>query len=395
MRPAVAEAVIIEAVRTPLGRGDPLKGALREVHPVALAAGLLRTLVERAALAPALIDDVIIGCVSQVGEQGLNIGRQAALLAGFPVEVPAATVDRQCASSQQAVNFGAALISSGSAEVVVCAGVESMSRIPMGSSLGGGDQGSPFPPELLEIYDVVSQGLAAEMIAERWNISRSEADEFAVRSQERAARAQAEGRFHREIAPVTIAGDGGETVSDDQGIRLDTTLEGLGRLRPVFRPDGILHAGNSSQISDGAAALLLMSADRAHQLGLRARARIRAQAVIGVDPILMLTGPIPATSRVLGRAGLNIEDIDLFEVNEAFAPVVIAWEREHHPDMARVNVNGGAIALGHPLGASGARLMVTLLHELERTGGQLGLQTMCCGGGLGTATIIDRDIHPA
>ncbi|MFN2569256.1 MAG: acetyl-CoA C-acyltransferase, partial [Candidatus Dormibacteria bacterium] len=389
----VTEAVIVGAVRTPLGRGDRVRGSLREVHPARLAAVVLRALVERVSIDPAHIDDVIVGCVSQVGEQGLNVGRQAAILAGYPVDVPATTVDRQCGSSQQAVNFGAAMIRSGSADVVVCAGVESMSRVPMGSPIMG-DWGTPFPPELLEIHDVISQGLAAEMIAERWSISRREADEFAMESQKRATRAQAEGRFAAETAPVTVQDEGGhQSVGDDQGIRPGTTMESLGRLTPAFRPDGVHHAGNSSQISDGAAALLLMSADRAHRLGLPARAAIRAQAVIGVDPVLMLTGPIPATRRVLERAGLTVDDIDLFEVNEAFASVVLAWARELAPDMTRVNVNGGAIALGHPLGASGARLMVTLLHELERTGGSLGLQTMCCGGGLGTATILDRDVR--
>lgn len=385
------DVVIVEAVRTPLGRGNQKNGDLRDVHPLRLAAHVLKEVVGRAGIDPALVEDVVMGCVSQTGEQSINIARQAVLLAGFPIEVAATTVDRQCGSSQQAVHFAANLIQSGVCEVTIAAGVESMSRVPMGSTVLQGP-GTPYPPELLEHYDLVSQGLAAEMIAEQWRISRERADAFATESHRRAAAAQAAGRFDREIAPVVV-GENGESqvVSQDQGIRPSTTVETLAELRPSFRPDGILHAGNSSQITDGAAAILLMSRDRAHQLGLTPRATIRAQAVVGVDPVTMLTGPIPATRRVLDRAGLAVEDIDLFEVNEAFAPVVLAWEHEHHPDMARVNVNGGAIALGHPLGASGARLMTTLLHELERRDGRLGLQTMCCGGGLGTATIIDRD----
>jgi acetyl-CoA acetyltransferase family protein len=386
------DVVIIEAVRTPLGRGNQTNGDLRDVHPVLLLAHVLREVAGRAGIEMGMVDDVVVGCVSQTGEQGINVARQGVLAAGFPVDVPATTVDRQCGSSQQAIHFAANLIQSGVCEVVIGAGVESMSRVPMGATMVQGP-GSPFPPELLEQYDLVSQGLAAEMIAERWQISRGDADALAARSQHLAAAAQAEGRFDREIAPVVVGANGdGRVVSQDQGIRPETTVAELAKLRPSFRPDGIMHAGNSSQITDGAAALLLMSTERAGALGFTARARIRAQAVVGVDPITMLTGPIPSTRKVLERAGLGIDDIDLFEVNEAFAPVVLAWAHEHHPDMERVNVNGGAIALGHPLGASGARLMTTLLHELERRDGQLGLQTMCCGGGLGTATIIDRDI---
>ena len=385
------DVVIIEAVRTPLGRGNQKNGDLRDVHPVRLAAHVLREVVGRANLDPALVEDVVMGCVSQVGEQSINVARQAVLLAGFPIEVPATTVDRQCGSSQQAVHFAANLIQSGVCDITIAAGVESMSRVPMGSTVLQGP-GSPFPPELLEHYDLVNQGLAAEMIAEQWSITRDQADAFATESHRRAASAQAAGHFDKEIAPVVV-GENGESqvVSQDQGIRPSTTVDTLAQLQPSFRPDGILHAGNSSQITDGASAVLLMSRERAAQLGLTPRAAVRAQAVVGVDPVTMLTGPIPATSKVLGRAGLRIDDIDLFEVNEAFAPVVLAWEREHHPDMGRVNVNGGAIALGHPLGASGARLMTTLLHEMERRDGRLGLETMCCGGGLGTATIIDRD----
>ena len=387
---AMDDIVIVEAVRTPLGRGNQKNGDLRDVHPVLLAAHVLRAVTSRAGVDPALVDDVVMGCVSQTGEQGVNVGRQAVLTAGFPVEVPATTVDRQCGSSQQAIHFAANLIQSGVCDVTVAAGVESMSRVPMGATVIQGP-GTPFPPELLEEYDLVSQGLAAELIADQWGIGREEADALAVRSQLLAAQAQAEGRFEREIAPVRVGANGDHrVVSQDQGIRAGTTMEVLGQLQPSFRPDGILHAGNSSQITDGAAAVLLTSGRRAAELGLRPRARMVSQVVVGVDPVTMLTGPIPATAKVLARAGLRMEDIDLFEVNEAFAPVVIAWAREHHPDMQRVNVNGGAIALGHPLGASGARLMTTLLHELERRDARYGLQTMCCGGGLGTATIIER-----
>ncbi len=386
----MVEVVIVEAVRTPLGRGNSRNGDLRDVHPVTLAAHVLREVVGRAGIDPALVDDVVMGCVSQTGEQSINVARQAALLAGFPVEVPATTVDRQCGSSQQAVHFAANLIQSGVCDVTIAAGVESMSRVPMGSTVLQGP-GTPFPPELLERYDIVGQGLAAEMIAAQWGISREQSDALASESHRRAEAARSAGFFDREIVPV-VTGENGDSrvVSQDQGIRPGTSVETLASLPPSFRPDGTLHAGNSSQLTDGAAAILLMSAPRAEELGLPARATIRAQAVVGVDPVTMLTGPIPATSRVLERSGLSIRDIDLFEVNEAFAPVVLAWEREHHPDMERVNVNGGAIALGHPLGASGARLMTTLLHELERRDAHLGLQAMCCGGGLGTATIIAR-----
>jgi acetyl-CoA acyltransferase len=385
------DVVIVEAVRTPLGKGNPKTGELRDIHPVNLAAHVLREVTARAGVDAALVEDVVMGCVSQTGEQGVNVARQAVLAAGFPVEVPATTVDRQCGSSQQALHFAANLISAGVCEVTIAAGVESMSRVPMGASMLQGP-GNPFPPEVLERYELVSQGLAAEMVAERWGVSRIEADEIALLSHRRAAAARAEGRFEREIVPVPVGQDGEARLAGaDQGIRPDTTMDALAALTPSFRPDGIHHAGNSSQITDGAAALLLMSRERARMLGLRPRARIAAQAVVGVDPVSMLTGPIPATRLVLERAGLRLGDVDLVEINEAFAAVVVAWAREHQPDMDRVNVNGGAIALGHPLGASGARLMVTLLHELERRDGQLGLQTMCCGGGLGTATVIDRD----
>ncbi|MFZ0178514.1 MAG: thiolase family protein [Candidatus Dormiibacterota bacterium] len=388
----MTDVVIVEAVRTPMGRGTQRNGDLRDVHPVILAAHVLREVTGRAAIDPAMVGDVIFGCVMQTGEQAVNVARQAVLAAGFPVEVPATTVDRQCGSSQQAIHFAANLIQSGVCDITIAAGVESMSRVPMGTTVFQGP-GTPFPPELLEVYNLVPQGLAAEMIAEMWHITREQADVFAARSQRRAGGAQANGRFDREIAPVVVGANGdGRVISQDQGIRPDTSAESLASLQPAFKPDGILHAGNSSQITDGAAAVLLMSLERATALGITPRARIAGQTVVGVDPVTMLTGPIPATTRLLEQSGLKIDDIDLFEVNEAFAPVVLAWEQEHHPDMDRVNVNGGAIALGHPLGASGARLMTTLLHELERRDGRYGLQAMCCGGGLGTGTLIDRSI---
>ena len=316
------------------------------------------------------------------------------LAAGFPVEGTPTTVDRQCGSSQQAIHFAANLIQSGVLDITIAAGVESMSRVPLGSTIIQGP-GAPFPPELLEAYNFVNQGLAAEMIAEQWHVTREQADEFAARSQRLAGAAQAAGRFDKEIAPVVVGANGdGYVVSQDQGIRPQTTAEALAALQPSFKPDGILHAGNSSQITDGAAAVLLMSLERANALGVTPRARIAGQTVVGVDPVTMLTGPIPATARLLERSGLKIGDINLFEINEAFAPVVLlAQEQEHHPDMDRVNVNGGAIALGHPLGASGARLMTTMLHELERRDARYGLQAMCCGGGLGTGTLIDRSMR--
>jgi acetyl-CoA acyltransferase len=377
------DVVIVEAVRTPVGRRN---GALKETHPVLLAAMTLRELMRRAEVEPALVEDVVMGCVSQVGEQSLNIARNAVLQAGFPIEVPATTVDRQCGSGQQALHFAANLIQAGVCEVTIAAGVESMTRVPMGSSMSVA--GMPFPPSLLERYPITNQGISAEMIADQWDLSREDLDAFSLRSHQRAAAASAAGAFEREILPVALAD--GTTFSRVEGIRRDTSLEKLAALQPAFKPDGKITAGNSSQISDGAAALLLMSAEKAHELGLRPRARVVAQKVVGVDPVLMLSGPIPATRAVLAKAGLSLEQMDLIEINEAFAPVVLAWQRELQPDMERVNVNGGAIALGHPLGCTGARLMVTLLHELERREARYGLQTMCCGGGLGTATIIER-----
>ena len=388
----MTDVVIVEAVRTPLGRGTQRNGALKDVHPVNLAAHVLREVVGRAGVDPSLVCDVVFGCVMQTGEQAINVARQAVLAAGFPIEVPATTVDLQCGSSQQALHFAANLIQSGVCDITIAAGVESMSRVPMGATIVQGP-GSPYPAEVLERYNLVGQGTACEMLAEKYGVTREMADKFAVESQSRAARAQAEGRFDREIAPYVVGETGAShVVSQDQGIRPGTTMEALAALQPAFKPDGILHAGNSSQITDGAAAILLMSSAKAGELGLRPRARIRAQAVVGVDPVLMLEGPIPGTRKVLDRAGLAMSDVDLFEINEAFAPVVLAWERELKPDMEKVNVNGGAIALGHPLGASGARLMTTLLHELERSGGQIGLEAMCCGGGIGTATVIDRGV---
>jgi acetyl-CoA acyltransferase len=377
------EVVIVEAVRTPIGRRN---GALKDVHPVVLAAMALRELMQRAKIDPALVEDVVMGCVSQVGDQAVNIARNAVLQAGFPIEVPATTVDRQCGSGQQAIHFAANLIAAGVCDITIGAGIESMSRLPIGSSTATG--GHPFPPSLLEMYPLTHQGISAEMIAAKWEIPREELDAYSLHSHQLAAAAPDNGYFDREIMSVALAD--GSSFTRDEGIRRDTTLEKLAALQPSFKPDGVITAGNSSQISDGAAAVLLMTPEKAAELGLRPRARIVAQKVVGVDPVMMLTGPIPATRQVLAKAGLTLGDIDLFEVNEAFAPVVLAWKRELDPDMERVNVNGGAIALGHPLGCSGTRLMTTLLHELERRGARYGLQTMCCGGGLGTATIIER-----
>jgi acetyl-CoA acetyltransferase family protein len=377
------EVVIAEAVRTPVARRN---GALKDVHPVVLGAMALRELAQRTKIDPAVIEDVVFGCVSQVGEQSLNVARNVVLQAGFPISVPATTVDRQCGSGQQAIHFAANLISSGVCDVTVAGGVESMTRVQMGSSSAGGE--GPFPASLLEVYPITHQGVSAEMIAAKWAIPRDEIDEFSLRSHQLAAKAQDAGYFDRETFALSLPD--GTSFAKDDGIRRDTTLEKLATLQPVFKPDGVVTAGGSSQVSDGAAALLLTTPEKAAELGLTPRARIVAQKVVGVDPVMMLTGPIPATQQILTRAGLTVDDIDLFEVNEAFAPVVLAWKRELHPDMERVNVNGGAIALGHPLGASGARLMTTLLYELERRGARYGLQTMCCGGGLGTATIIER-----
>jgi acetyl-CoA acyltransferase len=382
------EVVIVEAVRTPVGRGHAEKGVYRDVHPNELLGTAYREVIDRAGIDPAEVDDVLAGCVQQYGEQSFNIGRNAWLQAGLPYETPATTIDRQCGSAQQAVNFAASQIASGVHDVVIGSGVEHMGRIPMfvGRKFLD-DVGTPYPPELYERYALVDQGLSAEMIAEQWELSRSRLDGIAARSHQRAARATAEGRFGREIVPVETPGG---VVTADQGIRPDTTVESLAQLKPAFAEDGRMTAGNSSQISDGAAAVLLAARDAAEAKGLRARARIVDHTTVGVDPVIMLTGPIPATRKILERNGMTIDDIDLFEVNEAFASVIGAWEDELQPDAERVNVNGGSIALGHPLGSTGARLITTLLHELERTDGEVGLVTMCCGGGLGTATLIQR-----
>jgi acetyl-CoA acyltransferase len=382
------EVVIVEAVRTPIGRGHPEKGYYRDVHPNELLGAALVEVLRRPGVDAGEVEDFVSGCVQQYGEQSTNIGRNAWLQAGLPIETPATTVDRQCGSAQQAVNFGAALIASGVHDVVVGGGVEHMGRIPLsvGTKLYE-DLGTPFPPPLLERYDIVHQGLSAELIAERWHVSRADSDEIALRSQQRAARATEEGRFDREIVPFPVNGD---VFTADQGIRPETTLEGLAALKPAFKEDGTITAGNASQVSDGASAVLLMSRQKADELGVTPRARILDQTTVGVDPVLMLTGPIPATRKILERNGMTLDDIDLIEINEAFASVVAAWERELEPDLDRVNVNGGAIALGHPLGSTGGRLLATLLHELERSGGERGLVTMCCGGGLGTATLIER-----
>jgi acetyl-CoA acyltransferase len=388
-------AVIIDAVRTPVGRRN---GILKDFHPVDLAAIPLQAIVERNQLDPSQIDDVIMGTVSQTGEQAYNVGRNAALAAGFPEEVPGVTIDRQCGSSQQAAHFAAQAVLAGAQDIVIAAGVENMTRVPMGVTAQQGP-GLPFGPRMLERYSqgLVPQGISAEMMAEKWGLSRTELDELALESHLRAARATDEGRFEEQIIPVGITRENGtrQTVSRDEGIRPDTSLEKLGSLQPAFKSDGVVTAGNSSQISDGAAAVLIMSEDRAAQLGLTPMARFVSFAMAGVDPVMMLTGPIPATEKVLARAGLGVGDIDLFEVNEAFASVTAAWRIEHGDAdpmglWERTNVNGGAIALGHPLGASGARLLTSLVWELERTGGRYGLQTMCEGGGMANALIIER-----
>jgi acetyl-CoA acyltransferase len=388
-------AVIVDAVRTPVGRRN---GIFKDIHPVDLASIPMGALIDRNGLDPELIDDVIMGNVSQTGEQAYNVGRNAALAAGYPESVPGVTIDRQCGSSQQSVHFAAQAVMAGVQDVVVAAGVENMTRVPMGITAQQGP-GLPFGSRMLERYanGLVPQGLSAEMIADKWGISREELDVLSLESHQRAARATEEGRFETQIIPVEITRDNGTTemVTRDEGIRWDTSLEKLAGLQPAFKSDGVVTAGNSSQISDGAAAILVMGEDTAERLGMEPMARIHTMTMAGVDPVIMLTGPIPATEKALERSGLTIDDIDLFEVNEAFAAVTVAWRMEHGgtEPMAlweRSNVNGGAIALGHPLGASGARLMTTLVWELERTGGRYGLQTMCEGGGMANATIIER-----
>ncbi|GIU87152.1 MAG: putative acetyl-CoA acetyltransferase FadA [Acidimicrobiia bacterium] len=390
---AADDVVIVEAARTPLGRRN---GGLATVHPADLLATVQRAVVERSGIDPRLVGQVVGGCVSQVGEQTFNIARTAWLTAGLPLEVAATTVDSQCGSSQQATNLAASLVKAGVVDVALACGVESMSRVPLGSA-GRGEFGRPLPGSYRDRYEATSQFEGAERIADRWGITRGDADAFGLESQQRAQRAWREGRFEREVVPVDapdLDAEGrpaGTThhVARDEGLR-ETSLEALANLKPVAREDGVHTAGTSSQITDGAAAVLLATAARARELGLRPRARIVDQCLVGVDPVLMLTGPIDATRRLCDRTGLTIDDFDVIEINEAFASVVLAWERELKPDMARVNPNGGAIALGHPVGATGARLVTTALHELERTDGTFALVTMCCGGGLGTGTVLER-----
>jgi acetyl-CoA acyltransferase len=382
------EVVIVEAVRTPIGRGHKEKGYYKDTHPNALLGKCYSEVIARAGIDAAEVEDVVAGCVQQFGEQAFNIARNAWLQEGLPIETPATTVDRQCGSAQQAVNFSAALIAAGVHDTMIGGGVEHMGHLPFAAGMQTQQEfGFAFTPELMAKHNIVGQGLGAEMIADQWEIPRSELDELAVRSHRLAHQATEEGRFEREIVPFQVNGN---TFVTDQGIRPDTNLEALAQLKPAFKPDGKITAGNASQISDGAAAVLLMSAEKAKALGLRARARIVDQTTVGCDPVKMLEGPIPATARILERNGMKIDDIDLIEINEAFAPVIAAWRREHNPDMDRVNVNGGAMALGHPLGSTGARLITTLLHELERSDKEIGFVTMCCGGGLGTGTLIQR-----
>jgi len=376
------DAVIVGAVRTPVGVGKPGKGGLSGVHPGDLSAHVLRTLVERTGVDPALVEDVLWGCVSQVGEQAFNVGRNSALAAGFPESVVGTTIDRQCGSSQQAVHFGAAGLVAGHYDVVVAGGVESMSRVPMFSNAVGGE--GPFPPKMLERYDngLVNQGISAEMIAARWGLTRTQLDEIAALSHERAAAATDSGAFDEEIVPV------GE-FAHDEGIRRGTTVDTLAALKPAFQEDGVVTAGNASQISDGSAALLLTTSEKARELGLTPLARVHTVALAGVDPVIMLTGPIPATAKALERSGLRLDEIGAFEVNEAFASVVGAWYAETGADPKLTNARGGAIALGHPLGGSGARLMTTLVHRMKQDGIRYGLQTMCEGGGMANATILE------
>jgi acetyl-CoA acyltransferase len=393
-------AVIVDAVRTAGGKRN---GKLSGWHPVDLAAETLNALVERNQIDPAVIEDVVMGCVMQAGAQSVNVARNAVLAAGWPEEVPGTTVDRQCGSGQQAAHFAAQAVIAGAHDVVVAGGVEVMSQVPMGASIGDGKYGLPFGPRMSQRYQdvggLVPQGISAELIADKWGLTREDLDAFGAQSQQRAARARDEGRFDNELIAVrSIHRDketGNITESDelvraDEGIRPDTTAESLANLKPAFKPDGKVTAGNSSQITDGASAALIMSEDKAAELGLRPRARFHTFALAGADPIMMLTAPIPATQRVLDKAGLSLDDIDLVEINEAFASVVLAWQRETGADLSKVNVNGGAIALGHPLGCSGTKLLATLLNELERTGGRYGLETMCEGGGMANATIIER-----
>ncbi|WP_181781335.1 thiolase family protein [Pseudonocardia pini] len=377
------DAVIVEAVRTPVGKRN---GGLSGVHPADLSAHVLSSLVERAGVDSALIEDVIWGCVSQVGEQTMDIGRTAALAAGFPETVTGVTIDRQCGSSQQSVHFAAAGLVAGQYDVVVAGGVESMSRVPMGTSSNGQN---PFGEKFLARYNGVfpNQGVGAEMIAEQWGLSRTQLDEFSIGSHEKAAVAQNEGRFEGQIAPVTLPD--GTVVSKDEGIRSGGTVEGLAKLKTVFKEDGVIHAGNASQISDGSAALLMMTSEKAAELGLTPIARVHTAVLAGADPVIMLTAPIPATQKALKKSGLSLDQIGAFEVNEAFAPVPLAWLADIGADVKALNPNGGAIALGHPLGGSGARIMTTLVHHMKDNGIRYGLQTMCEGGGQANATILE------
>lgn len=379
------EVVIVEGVRTPVGRR---KGLLKDYRPDDLAGEVLKELVNRAGIDAGIVEDVILGCVTQSGEQAGDIARVAALIAGFPIEVPGITLDRQCGSSQQAVHFAAQAILSGDMDVVIAGGVENMTRVPMGSNY----QKVPFSERLQEKYEIINQGLSAERIAEKYGFTREELDTFSYESHQKALNAQAEGYFAKEIMPIEMTLEDGSTfvMKEDSGPRKETSVEALGGLKTVFKEDGVIHAGNASQISDGAAALLLMTKEKAMELGLKPRFKVHTRVVVGSDPTLMLTGPVPATEKVLQKSGLSIDDIDVFEVNEAFAPVPMAWLKETGADPAKLNPNGGAIALGHPLGASGTRIMISMMHELERTGGRYGLQTMCEGHGMANATIIER-----
>ncbi|MGR3763593.1 thiolase family protein [Rossellomorea sp. NS-SX7] len=379
------EVVIVEGIRTAVGRRN---GSLKNMRPDDLAGEILKGLMKKSGIEPGSVDDVILGCVTQSGEQAGDIARVAALIAGFPVEVPGTTIDRQCGSSQQAVHFASQAILSGDMDIVIAGGVENMTRVPIASNYGK----AGFSEKLKEQHEIIHQGLSAERIAEKYGFSREELDRFASQSHQKALKAQEDHRFDGEIYPIEISVEESRTVvfNKDEGPRQGTTVDVLSALKPAFKEDGFIHAGNSSQISDGAAALLLMSREKADELGLKARFKVHTRVVTGSDPTLMLTGPIPATKKALKKSGLSLEDIDVFEVNEAFAPVAMAWLKEVGADPAKLNPNGGAIALGHPLGASGARIMVTMMHELERTAGRFGLQTMCEGHGMANATIIER-----
>jgi acetyl-CoA C-acetyltransferase len=387
------DVVIVEAARTPLGRRN---GGLSTVHPAELLGAVQQAVIERSGIDPSVVGQVIAGCVTQTGEQTFNIARTAWLTSGFPMSVAGTTVDSQCGSSQQATNLGAALVKSGVVDVALACGVESMSRVPLGTSVKQGP-GRPIPKSYFPRYEMTSQFEGAERIAEKWSITREDCDAFGLQSQQRAQRAWAEGRFEREVVPIDAPDLGDDDkqsgtthhVARDEGLR-ETSLEALAALKPVGREDGVHTAGTSSQITDGAAAVLMMTAAKAKELGLRPRARVVDQCLVGVDPVLMLTGPIDATQQLLARTGLGLDDIDTVEINEAFASVVLAWAREVGADLSKVNPNGGAIAIGHPVGATGARLATTALHELERTDGRFALITMCCGGGLGSGTIIER-----